>query len=126
MIDRRTRGRAAFRRGRWAERLALALLWLKGYRLLGRNLRTPFGEIDLLARRGRVLAVIEVKARPDLATARAAISPHQQARLLNALAWLVSRRDDFKDLQPRCDALLIAPGTWPRHLVNAFGDDIHF
>ncbi len=125
-MSRTARGHAAFRRGRWAERLAVALLWLKGYRLLGRNVRTPFGEIDLLARRGRVLAVIEVKARPDLATARAAISPHQQARLLNAVAWLVSRRPDFKDLQPRCDALLIVPGYWPRHVVNAFGTEIHF
>ncbi len=123
MSARRDRGRRAYRRGRAGERLALLLLWLKGYRLLGRNLRTPFGEIDLLVRRGPVLAAVEVKSRPSLIAARAAIDPTQRARLLRALAWLVSRRPDFKDLQPRCDALLIAPRQWPRHMRNAFGDE---
>ncbi len=122
-MNRRERGRTAYRRGRFGERLGVLWLGLKGYRLLGRNLRTPFGEIDLLARRGRWLIAVEVKARNDMATARAAILPAQRDRLLRALAWLVSRRPDFKDLQPRCDALLIAPGHWPRHVLNAFGDE---
>lgn len=124
MTRRPDRGRAAYRQGQAGERLAVLLLWLKGYRLLGRNLRTPFGEVDLLVRRGPVLAAVEVKTRPSLTAARAAIDPAQRARLLRALAWLVSRRADFKDLQPRCDALLIAPGHWPRHVRNAFGDAI--
>lgn len=123
MSTRQERGQTAYRRGRFGERLAVLWLGLKGYRLLGRNLRTPFGEIDLLARRGRWLIAVEVKARGDMAMAQAAILPAQRDRLLRALAWLVSRRPDFKDLQPRCDALLIAPGQWPRHVLNAFGDE---
>src|SRR5271170_5407820 len=69
----KARRRAAVRRGRWAERLAACWLIAKGYRILDRNQRTPFGEIDLVARRGRPVALVEVKARVSRAVALEAL-----------------------------------------------------
>ncbi len=68
------RKRQAFRRGHAAELLCLWHLRLRGYRILARRFRVPSGEIDLIARRGRVLAAIEVKARASLATASESVS----------------------------------------------------
>src|SRR4029077_9188417 len=76
--------RAAFRRGRWGERAALWWLRLKGYRILAQDYRSPAGEIDVVARRGSTLAIIEVKARDSVAAAVEAIMPRQRNRIFNA------------------------------------------
>ena len=112
--------RAAERRGRFAEAAALLLLALKGYRVLGRRVRTPFGEIDLVVRRGRVLAFVEVKARDELAKAAEAVSLRQRRRIVRAAAWWLARRPAFGDHLLRFDAVLVAPRRWPRHLPGAF------
>src|SRR5260370_7565951 len=74
------RKRQAFRRGHAAELLCLWHLRLRGYRILARRFRVPSGEIDLIARRGRVLAAIEVKARASLAPASQSVSARQRRR----------------------------------------------
>jgi predicted AAA+ superfamily ATPase len=56
----------AQRRGRFAEWLCLWHLRLRGWRILARGWRCPSGEIDILARRGRVLAIVEVKSRNQI------------------------------------------------------------
>jgi putative endonuclease len=112
--------RAAERRGRLAEASAAWLLRAKGYRILARDFRTPVGEVDLIARRGRVLALIEVKARATRAQAAASISPRQRQRIARAGAAFVARRPDLAQLDLRFDALLLAPGRWPRHVVDAW------
>jgi len=114
-------GRARRARGRRAETLALLALMLKGYRPVARNLRTPVGEIDLVMRRGGVLAVVEVKTRASLADAAFSIGAEQQLRLRRALEWLLSGRPDLARLALRFDAVLVAPGRWPRHLTGAWG-----
>ena len=112
--------RAAERRGRGAEAAAAWLLRLKGYRILARDLRTPVGEIDLIARRGRVLALIEVKTRATRDQAAAAISPRQRQRIARAGEAFLARRPDLAALDLRFDALLLAPGRWPLHVVDAW------
>jgi putative endonuclease len=112
--------RAAERRGRGAEDVAAWLLRLKGYRILARHLRTPVGEIDLIARRGRVLALIEVKTRTSRDLAAGAISPRQRQRIARAGEAFLARRPDLADLELRFDALLLAPRRWPRHVVDAW------
>lgn len=112
--------RAAERRGRGAEAAAAWLLRLKGYRILARDVRTPVGEVDLIARRGRVLALIEVKARTTRAQAAAAISPRQRQRIARAAEAFLARRPDLAGLDVRFDALLLVPGRWPRHVVDAW------
>jgi putative endonuclease len=115
--------RAAERRGRGAERLCLWQLRLKGYRILARRYKTPVGEVDLIARRGRVLAAIEVKARADLDVAGEAITPRQRRRISRALAHFLGGRPDLAALAARFDVMLVAPGRWPRHLVDAWREE---
>lgn len=119
---RSARGMKARRLGRFSEWLCAMLLRLKGYRIQGRNLRTPQGEIDILARRGRVLAVIEVKARGDLLEAGEAVSLNQRRRLVRAALYMLGRRPDYADLSVRFDAMLVAP--WRiSHVIDAWRDD---
>lgn len=112
--------RAAYRRGRRAERLAGWWLRLKGYRVVARQVRTPVGEIDLIVRRGRILAFVEVKRRDALATAAAAIGPRQRQRIARAAEHFLRGHPRLAGLQPRFDALLLAAGRLPRHLPDAW------
>lgn len=116
----RGRRRAAWRFGRRAELICVWHLRLRGYRIVARRLRTPQGEIDILARRGSVLAVIEVKARESLARAGESVSPRQRRRLGRAAAHVLASRPAYADLDLRFDAMLLAPGRLPLHLVDAW------
>ena len=115
---------AAFRTGLSAESRAAAVLIAKGYRILARRFRTPHGEIDIVARRRNLLAFVEVKARASLDKAAYAVTPRQQARIINAAqAWLqvqLTEHPDYADFELRFDAMLIAPRRLPRHLMAAF------
>ena len=110
----------ARRRGQRAEVLAALWLRLKGYRILARGFRVPAGEIDLIARRGGVLALVEVKARPTLAAAREAISARQRARIARAAEAYVQRHPKLAGLALRFDAILLARGSLPRHIKSAW------
>jgi len=113
--------RRALRRGRRGETLCALWLRLKGYRILGRNLRTPGGEIDILARRGRVLAVIEVKARGDTEAAGEAVTWHKRRRLLRAARYLLPRLGE-SDLSIRFDAMLVTPWRID-HVIDAWREE---
>lgn len=114
------RRRATHGRGLSAETLALLALMLKGYRPLARRFAAAGGEIDLIVRRGRTVAFVEVKARPTLEAAAVAIDARKRARMSRAArAWL-ARRPLAADLTLRADAVFVAPRRWPRHLPNAF------
>jgi len=111
---------AAFRTGVSAEARAAAYLMVKGYRILAKRFRTPYGEIDLVARRRNVLVFVEVKARPKLDEAAYAVTPRQQKRIIDAAqAWLMAH-PEHAELDIRFDAILIAPRHLPRHLLAAF------
>ena len=118
----RERRRAAWGFGRGGEARAAWWLRLKGYRILARGFRTPVGEIDLVARRGRLVALVEVKARPTLAEAAAAITPRQRERIARAAALFLQRHPGLAGCDLRFDALLIAPGRRPRHVIDAWRD----
>lgn len=113
---RSARGGKGREDGRAAEWLAAAWLMLHGWRVLGFRLQTPGAEIDLLARRGGVLAVVEVKRRGSLALAATALHPKQAARLLRAGAALQARRPALRKLSLRLDTVALAPGRLPRHI----------
>jgi putative endonuclease len=112
--------RSAWLRGRRAEWLAAWWLRLKGYRILARDLRTPVGEIDLIARRGRVLALVEVKARPSLEEAAWALTRFQKARIERAALAVLQRDPAYGTLDMRFDVVLVAPGHRPRHIMDAW------
>jgi putative endonuclease len=111
---------AAFRVGISAESRAAAYLIAKGYRIVARRWRSPAGEIDIVARRRKLLVFVEVKARNSLDAAAESLSPRQQARIAAAAeAWLASFGDaGITDM--RFDAVLVAPGKLPRHIPGAF------
>lgn len=113
----------AWRRGRWAELICAVSLILRGYRILGRRLRSPVGEIDILARRGAVLAIVEVKARQEIAEAAEAVTARQQERLVRAAGWIVAGRPELAAMQVRFDVMLVTPWRWPEHIVDAWRAD---
>jgi putative endonuclease len=119
----RRRRQAAWRRGHLAELMCLWQLRLKGYRVLARRYRVPVGEVDLIVRRGGIVAAIEVKARADVATAGAAIAPRQRRRIVRALAHFVAGRPDLAPLAFRFDVMLVAPRRLPMHLIDAWRAD---
>jgi putative endonuclease len=111
---------AAFRTGLSAESRAAALLVAKGYRIVSRRFRSPVGEVDIIARRGRTLIFVEVKARSTLDGAAESLLPRQQRRIAAAAAaWLAKCPDDIES-HIRFDAILVAPGSIPRHIEAAF------
>ena len=113
----------ALRRGKRGERLCAWLLRLKGYRILGRNIRTPMGEIDILARRGQVLAVVEVKSRAELMAAGESVTPEKQRRLARAARYVLTRFPADPELTVRFDAMLVA-GPWRiAHVMDAWRDE---
>ena len=111
---------AAFRTGLSAEIRAAAYLMAKGYRILAKRFRTPYGEIDLVARKRNLIAFVEVKARASLDEAAYAVTPRQQQRIIEAAqAWLMVH-PEHAEFELRFDAMLIAPRRLPRHLLAAF------
>lgn len=118
--ERSARRRRAYRRGLRAEWVAAWLLRLKGFRILAARHRTPAGEIDLVARRGRLLVFAEVKARDDEKAGHDAVTSRSRERIARAAAIYVSRNAALRDLEQRFDLVVIAPGRLPVHLPNAF------
>lgn len=117
---RRIRGAAARMAGRRDEVLAALFLMAKGWRILGFRLRTPQGEIDLVALKGRILAVVEVKRRATLEAALDAVKPQQLARLRRAGEALAARRPRLSGASVRLDLIALAPGKIPRHVPDAW------
>lgn len=110
---------AAERRGRQAERICAWWLRLKGWSIVDRRVRTAAGEIDIIARRGGMVAFVEVKARADEAGLDLAIDERRLARVAAAAESVVhiycAPGDDM-----RIDVMLLAPGRPPRHLANVW------
>jgi putative endonuclease len=113
----------AERRGRLAEQLCRWHLRLRGWRIVAAGWRCPSGEIDIVARRRGVLAIVEVKARRDLDSAASSLLPRQRRRIARAAAAFLSARPDLAALALRFDVMLVAPLRLPRHLVNAWRVD---
>lgn len=112
--------RRAYRWGLGAETRAAVALTLKAYRILGRRVRTGAGEIDLVAKRGTTIAIVEVKARTTEAAALEAVGPRTQARLVRAAAVWLSQNPRYADHTIRFDIVAVVPGRWPIHVANAF------
>jgi putative endonuclease len=110
----------AQKRGRLAETLCAFLLRLKGYRILARNLREPVGEVDIVARRGKTLVFVEVKARHTKAAALEAVSTKQRQRIINAAQIYLAKHPDCANLHVRFDVMAVAPGGWPAHIRSAW------
>jgi putative endonuclease len=117
------RRQRAQRRGRFAEWLCVWHLRLRGWQILARGWRCPSGEIDILALRGKVLAVIEVKSRHEFDAAASALTPRQRRRIARAAEAFLLSRPDLVRLDPRFDLMLVAPRRLPRHWPGTWRAD---
>ena len=113
----------AYQLGHQAERRAALALMLKGYRILGRRVRTPVVEIDLIAKRGGTIAFVEVKARISVGAAVEAVRPSLRRRLVRGSDIWLSRNPRYAAATLRFDIMVVNPGRWPIHLPNAFETD---
>jgi len=104
--------------GRRGERIAGWWLRLKGWRILARRVRTKAGEVDLIARRGNMVAFVEVKTRATAADLDHAIDERRLARVAAAAEILTPTYAEGCDV--RIDVILLAPRTPPRHIENAW------
>lgn len=112
--------KAAERRGRSGERRAAWLMRVKGYRIVATRYRCKSGEIDLIARRGNLIAIIEVKVRPSLGEAMDAVTPLAQRRIIAAADHWLARQPDYGRLCLRFDLVAVVPGRWPIHAPALF------
>ena len=110
---------AAEKRGRGAETLACWWLRLRGWRVLARRARVPGGEVDIVARRGRILAFVEVKARATEEAAAMSLDAWRLRRVVTAAERLAPHYQRPGD-DIRIDAMFIVPRRWPRHLINVW------
>lgn len=106
--------------GRRAETVAALYLRCKGYCIEGRRVRTPAGEIDIVARRGLMLIFVEVKARVAHEAALEAVTPRQQRRIERAAAWYAARRNHLAAPTMRFDVVVVRPWRLPSHLRDAW------
>jgi putative endonuclease len=112
--------RKAWRLGWSAEVICVIWLRIQGYRIIAQRQRTPVGEIDVVARRGKILAIVEVKARSDRSKALESVSKRQRKRLERAAQWLIAGRTDLASLNIRFDVMAVAPWRMPAYIANAW------
>jgi putative endonuclease len=120
MSHRSRRGQDSNKRGRNAEDAARAALERDGWGILASRLRTPAGEIDLVAEKDGLVAIVEVKARPGLAAAAEALSPRQQARLVAATEIVLALHPEWGVNGVRFDLLIVDAAGAVRRIADAF------
>lgn len=120
MRELREKKRIAFFRGHSAERLAAFALMLKGFRIVARRYRTRLGEIDLIARRGNLILIVEVKARTSIEAAQLAVTPSAMRRIEAAADIWLQRQPDYARLSLRFDLIAVRPRRWPKHIPAFF------
>ena len=122
-MDRSRRGREADRKGRDAETAARNALERDGWCVLARRIRTAAGEIDMVAEKHGLLAIVEVKARPTLADAAVSLSLRQQARLIGAADIILANNPAWGAEGVRFDLLLVDAAGRVRRIADAFRGD---
>jgi putative endonuclease len=120
MHERRRKGRTAYASGIAAEEAACTALVTDGWTILARRLRTKAGEVDAVAEKAGILAIIEVKSRPTLAEAAVALTARQQSRLIGACELVLGEHPDWGANGVRFDILVVDPVGKVRRITDAF------
>jgi putative endonuclease len=110
----------AYRSGIFAESLVALLLRLKGNRIVARRYKTPVGEIDLVALRGKRLTFVEVKRRKSFEDAAEALPTRARRRIVRAAQYWLAAHPSYNGHDMRFDVVLTAPWAWPKFIENAF------
>ena len=120
LTDRTTNSHLSHRRGRWGEFLGQWFLRLKGYRILARRFRIKGGEIDIVARHGQTLVMVEVKERSNREASAYALTPHQRRRLVRTARAFLSYHQNLSSFVLRFDVLIVIAGFLMYHIRGAF------
>lgn len=112
--------RAAHDRGLMAERLCALRLRLAGWRILARRYETPVGELDIVAKRGALIAFVEVKHRAVREGALETVTARQRRRIEDAASIFLSRHPNWRKLSLRFDVMVVTPWRWPSHVPDAW------
>ncbi|WP_428534334.1 YraN family protein [Rhodopila sp.] len=123
MHARRDRGRLAYATGVAAEQAACGALIRDGWTILARRLRTAAGEVDAVAEKAGILAIVEVKSRPTLAAAAIALTVRQRLRLVGACEIILAEHPDWGANGVRFDVLVVDPAGNVRRIADAFRSD---
>ncbi|MGA2894851.1 MAG: YraN family protein [Xanthobacteraceae bacterium] len=110
----------AFRLGLSAESRAAMWLVAKAYRIVARRWKTPFGEVDIVARRRRSLVFVEVKARDSVDAAMEAVTDRVKRRIIGAAEFWLAQHPEDVNAEIRFDVITVVPGKIPHHIANAF------
>ena len=110
----------AYLGGHRGEALAAWFLRLKLYRVVQRRYKTPVGEIDLIAERFGTTVFVEVKARGKAGVEAEALQAVNRSRIARAAQYWLARHPGKAETNLRFDVIFLAPGRWPRHVINAF------
>lgn len=114
---------SSYKRGLWAETLCAWFLRAKGYRILEQRYKKTTGEIDLIARRGKKIAFIEVKARDKAEDAYYAINRRNRKRVTQTAQGFLAKHRQYDGFETRFDVMVVTRYGWPRHLVNAWAEN---
>jgi putative endonuclease len=115
--------RRAYRRGLSAETVVAWVLRLRGFSVIARRYRTALGESDLVARRGRLVIFVEVKARAAPEHGTEAVTIAARRRIVAAANQFIARHPGLSGHDRRFDIALVAPRRLPRFVENAFDAD---
>jgi putative endonuclease len=110
----------AERKGRNAEFVARLWLMIKGYRILEIRFKTKVGEIDIIAKKGKTIAIIEVKTRKSKTTAIEAINANQRRRIERSTEFWLKKSGYSQTISPRFDIIAIVPKRFPIHIKDAW------
>lgn len=110
----------AYREGHRGEAFAAWFLRLKLYRIRARRVKTPVGEIDLVAERFGTTVFVEVKARAFSSGEAEALAAVNRRRIVRAAQYYIVRHPRLAETPMRFDVIFLAPFAWPRHVRNAF------
>lgn len=114
------KSRGTYQDGLWAESAAAFIFRLKGYRIIAQRYKTPVGEIDLIVKRGRMVAFVEVKYRRSLREALECLTPSMKGRITNAARHFIAAYPQYGDYDMRFDLLALSGIFSFRHLDNAW------
>ncbi|WP_182418616.1 YraN family protein [Bartonella sp. HY038] len=117
-MTRKQPKKTTYKKGLRAENIAALYLLLKGYWIVARRFKTKSGEIDLIARRGKTILIIEVKARKDLMSGHDAVDFMSQKRIMAAADIWLAQQKDAASLSLRFDVIIIRPWRLPTHIKN--------
>lgn len=115
-----SRKQKSYRFGHYAEHVVVWYLRLRGYVVLARRYKSPFGEVDIIVRRGKTLVFVEVKARRNVQGGDDVLSPRQRERITRSALAFVSRYPRYADYAIRFDLVILTRGVCVQHIRHAW------